>query len=123
MLEKAPWIARMASRRFARRAITYRKCRMRISGQDQDASKGCGPTRGQFTAIPMRAAERFSPTTERASSGYPACASGSRVAQQEVRGDRSCGDSLRQELGRKAGTLLGQNFLHKAFAAFRRFSL
>jgi N-acetylmuramoyl-L-alanine amidase len=58
----------------------------------------------------MRTAESFSPTTKRVCSGHLP------VARQEVKGDRSDGDSLRQQLGRKAGTLLGQNFLHKTFA-------
>ena len=46
----------------------------------------------------MRAAERFSPTIE---------------LVQELKGG---GNGPKQELGRKAGMLAGQNFLHKAFA-------
>src|SRR5260370_39792880 len=62
MLEKARWIARTAFRRFAKLAITSRKCRMLISGQARDAWKGCGAIRAQFAKTPIRAAELFSPT-------------------------------------------------------------
>src|SRR4029077_12059205 len=105
MLEKGPWIARTASLHFARPSITYRKFRMHISGQARGASKACGLIRERFAKIPTRMAARFSPTIE-ASSGHL------RVATQSG----GSGNSLKQELGRKAGALLGQNFLHKTFA-------
>src|SRR5712691_183758 len=110
MLEKARWIAHTESPRFARRATTCRKCRMPISGQDRGASMACGLIRERFTRIPMPTAESFSRTTELAHRGH------SPVGRRQVIGERGCGDSPRQKMGRKAGTLLGQNFLHKIFA-------
>src|ERR1700687_1450013 len=105
MLEKGPWIARTASLHFARPAITYRKCRMHISGQARGASKACGLIHERFAKIPMPTAARFSPTIE-------ACSGALMVASR----NGSSGNSPKQELGRKAGALLGQNFLHKTFA-------
>ncbi len=58
----------------------------------------------------MPTAESFSRTTELAHRGH------SPVGRRQVIGERGCGDSPRQKMGRKAGTLLGQNFLHKIFA-------
>src|SRR3984893_7424346 len=107
MLEKEPWIALTASPHFARPAITCRKCRMLISGQAPGASKACGLIRVRFAKIPIPLAARFSPTIEW-SSGHL------QVASRQAR-DGS-GTSPRQELGRKAGALLGQKFLHKIFA-------
>src|SRR6202035_3477215 len=104
MQEKGPWIARTASPHFARPAITCRKCRMHISGQVRDASKACGLIRERFAKIPTRMAARFSPTIE-SCSGY-----------LQVASHVGSGDSPKQELGRKAGALLGQNFLHRTFA-------
>src|SRR5712664_1441922 len=94
MLGKARWTARTESRRFAKRAITCRKCRMLISGQARVAWKACGSIRERFARTWTPTAERFSPTIE------------------SVRG----GDCPKQELGRKAGMLAGQIFLHRAFA-------
>src|SRR6266851_5368062 len=110
MLEKARWIAHTESPRFARRATTCRKYRMPISGQDRGASMACGLIRERFTRIPMPTAESFSRMTELAHRGH------SPVGRRQVIGERGCGDSPRQKMGRKAGTLLGQNFLHKIFA-------
>src|SRR6202158_2980276 len=110
MLEKGPWIARTASPHFARPAITYRKCRMHISGQARGASKACGLIRERFARIPTLMAARFSPTIEFCS-GYPARAGGLQAASHG-----GSGDSPKQELGRKAGALLGENFLHRLFA-------
>src|SRR5712691_9977560 len=110
MLEKARWIAHTESPRFARRATTCRKYRMPISGQDRGASMACGLIRERFTRIPMPTAESFSRTTVLAHRGH------SPVGRRQVIGERGCGDSPRQKMGRKAGTLLGQNFLHKIFA-------
>src|SRR5712671_6076191 len=107
MLEKAPWIALTASPHFARPAITCRKCRMLISGQAPGASKACGLIRVRFAEIPIPLAARFSPTIEW-SSGHL------QVASRQARG--GSGSSPGQELGRKAGALLGQDFLHKIFA-------
>src|ERR1700681_208034 len=107
MLEKGPWIARTVSPRFARPAITCRKCRMHISGQARGASKACGQIRERFARIRIRAAARFSPTIESSSDH---CV----VASRQARGDS--GDSPKQEPGRKAGALLGQDFLHRTFA-------
>src|ERR1700692_4919253 len=115
MLEKGPWIARTASLHFARPAITCRKCRMHISGQARGASKACGLIHERFAKIPMPTAARFSPTIE-ACSGHPAGAGRLQVASRQAKGGGSSGDSPKQELGRKAGALLGQNFLHKMFA-------
>jgi N-acetylmuramoyl-L-alanine amidase len=53
-------------------------------------------------------AARFSPTIE-------ACSGHLQVASRQV-GDSGSGYGPKQELGRKAGALLGQNFLHKTFA-------
>src|ERR1700730_13120568 len=104
MLEKGPWIARTASPHFARPAITCRKCRMLISGQARGASKACGLIRERSAKIPTRSAARFSPTIEFCSGYLQAASHG------------GSGDSPKQELGRKAGALLGENFLHRLFA-------
>src|ERR1700687_3905741 len=99
MLVKARWIARTASRRFAKRANTSRKYRMLISGQARDAWKACGAIRARFARIPIPAAELFSPTTEQVYSGH-----------QQMAGHRGKNKVV------KAGMLAGQIFLHKMFA-------
>src|SRR5689334_12397736 len=70
MLEKARWIARTASRRFAKLANTSRKCRMLIFGQAQGAWKGCGAIHAQSAKTPIRAAELSSRTTESSRSEF-----------------------------------------------------
>src|ERR1700693_641169 len=99
MLEKARWIARTASRRFAKRANTSRKYRMLISGQARDAWKACGAIRARSARMPIPAAELFSPTTDNVCRGH--------LQLTEHQG--------KSEVV-KAGMLAGQNFLHKMFA-------
>src|SRR6266446_5173928 len=111
MLEKARWIARTASRRFARLASTSRKCRMLISGQARDAWKACGAIRARSAEIPIPAAELFSPTTKalRTTAVSPA---GQFIGTEGIRAE----GALQSSGARKAGMLAGQNFLHKMFA-------
>src|SRR6266852_7607358 len=110
MLEKARWIARTASRRFAKLATTSRKCRMLISGQARDAWRACGPIRMQSARMPIQAAELFLPTTK--ASGSEFSPAGQCVATEGLRAEGAPQSSG----ARKAGMLAGQNFLHKMFA-------
>src|SRR6266481_5863619 len=110
MLEKAQWIARTASRRFAKLANTSRKCRMLISGQAPGVWKGCGAIRAQSARTPIRAAELFSRTTEASPSEFSPA--GQRVTTEGLRAGRA----LQSSGARKAGMLAGQNFLRKMFA-------
>src|ERR1700730_14631328 len=103
MLEKALWIARMVSRRFAKLATTCRKYRMLISAQARDAWKVCGAIRAQSVRNPIRAAESFSQTSE--ASGFSVFGNWLRAA-----------GALQSIRARKAGMLAGQNFFHKLFA-------
>src|SRR3984893_9076910 len=105
MLEKARWIALMASRRFAKLATTSRKCRMLISGQVPGAWKACGPIRTPSARIPIRAAELFLRTTE-----------ASQTAEFSPAGQLLRAEGAFQSGTRKAGMLAGQNFFHKVFA-------
>src|SRR6267143_1179412 len=111
MLEKARWIARTASRRFARLASTSRKCRMLISGQARDAWKACGAIRARFARMPIPAAELFSQTNKalRTTAVSPA---GQCIGIEGIRAE----GALQSSAARKAGMLAGQNFLHKVFA-------
>src|SRR5712692_6588476 len=110
MLEKARWIARTASRHFAKLANTSRKCRMLTSGQAPGVWKGCGAIRAQSARIPIRAAELFSRTTEASPSEFSPA--GQRVTTEGLRAGRA----LQSSGARKAGMLAGQNFLRKMFA-------
>src|SRR6266481_3197098 len=110
MLEKARWIARTASRRFAKLANTSRKCRMLTSGQVRGVWKGCGAIRAQSARTPIRAAELFSRTTEASPSEFSPA--GQRVTTEGLRAGRA----LQSSGARKAGMLAGQNFLHDVFA-------
>src|SRR5579859_7367171 len=110
MLEKGLWIAPTASRHFARRAITCRKCRMLISGQARDAWKACGPIRERFAKIPIPPAGLFSPTIKRCSGRVAA------ATWQAGSSRGSSGDAFKREIGQRVGMQLGQNFLHKIFA-------
>src|SRR6267143_115175 len=111
MLEKARWIARTASRRFARLASTSRKCRMLISGQARDAWKAGGAIRARFARMPIPAAELFSQTNKalRTTAVSPA---GQCIGIEGIRAE----GALQSSAARKAGMLAGQNFLHKVFA-------
>src|SRR5712692_1118600 len=110
MLEKARWIARTASRRFAKLANTSRKCRMLISGQAPGVWKGCGAIRAQSARTPIRAAELFSRTTEGSRSEFSPA--GQCLATEGLRAGRA----LQSSGACKAGMLAGQNFLHNVFA-------
>src|ERR1700720_3437792 len=103
MLEKAPWIARMVSRPFAKLATTCKRYRMLISAQARDAWKACGAIRAQSVRNPIRAAELFSQTSE--ASRFSEFRNGVRAA-----------GALQGIRARKAGMLAGQNFFHKLFA-------
>src|SRR6266851_3487512 len=111
MLEKARWIARTASRRFAKLASTSRKCRMLISGQVRGVRKGCGAIRAQSAKTPILAAELFSRTIK-ASRTVEFSPSGQSISAEGPRAE----GALQNSGARKAGMLAGQNFLHKMFA-------
>src|SRR5258708_28752721 len=101
MLEKARWIARAASRPYAKLATTCRKCRMLISGQARGAWKACGAILARSAKTPTRpTAESFSPTTKSSPLGQ----------RQRAEG------ALHSRGARKAEMLASQNFLHKVFA-------
>src|SRR5712664_67105 len=111
MLEKARWIARTASRRFAKLASTSRKCRMLISGQVRGVRKGCGAIRAQSAKTPIPAAELFSRTIK-ASRTVEFSPAGQSISAEGPRAE----GALQNSGARKAGMLAGQNFLHKMFA-------
>src|SRR6266404_2603516 len=111
MLEKARWIARTASRRFAKLASTSRKCRMLISGQVRGVRKGCGAIRAQSAKTPIPAAELFSRTIK-ASRTVEFSPPGQSISAEGPRAE----GALQNSGARKAGMLAGQNFLHKMFA-------
>src|SRR5229473_152190 len=111
MLEKARWIARTASRHFAKLANTSRKCRMLTSGQAPGVWKGCGAIRAQSARTPIRAAELFSRTTEASRSEFSPA--GQCVATEGLRAEGAPQSSG----ARKAGMLAGQNFLQKMFVS------
>src|ERR1700730_14712669 len=106
MLEKARWIARTASQRFAKLATTCRKCRMLISGQARGAWKACGLIRTPSAKTPTRAAASSLQTNKT-----------SRTAEFPISGQRlRVEGALRSRRAREAGMLAGQNFFHKLFA-------
>src|SRR5229473_1168854 len=111
MLEKAQWIARTASRRFAKLASTSRKCRMLISGQVRGVRKGCGAIRAQSAKTPTPAAELFSRTIK-ASRTVEFSPAGQSISAEGPRAE----GALQNSGAGKAGMLAGQNFLHKIFA-------
>src|SRR5882762_8491341 len=111
MLEKARWIARTASRRFAKLASTSRKCRMLISDQVRGVRKGCGAIRPQSAKTPIPAAELFSRTIK-ASRTVAFSPAGQSISAEGPRAE----GALQNSGARKAGMLAGQNFLHKIFA-------
>ena len=67
---KGPWIALTGYRRFVKHGITYRKCRMLISGQDRGVSMGCGLIHMPSIRTSKQTAELFSPTNSAVGSSF-----------------------------------------------------
>src|ERR1700676_5048927 len=112
MLEKVQWIAHTASPHSAKRASTYRKCRMLISGQARVAWKACGAIRTRSAKIPsQQAAGSFSQTSK-----APQAAEFFVVRPSLGTAGLRAEGALDSSTARKAGMLAGQNFLHKLFA-------
>src|SRR5258707_1475987 len=108
MLEKARWIARTASRRFAKLASTSRKCRMLISGQVRGVRKGCGAIRAQSAKTPIPAAELFSRTIK-ASRTVEFSPAGQSISAEGPRVE----GALQNSGAGKAGGVGGSKFFHQ----------